>query len=231
MVREEEVGRSETHEMATLQPHSSIVTSAALPVPTGQKEHPLVSQADAEARVSSTAPCCCIPTGVSRSFTSTCSRSNIDLPQHNIDDATSDQPTRAGQSLPLPDSDLQGPSQAEAQTRVYFPIILETLMTWWTQNLLRPIIRLPNLLLATPLLPLTAERMAEGAPTRRSAPIECALHWITISSIAESEVTLDHDFNLGWDEVHDHSFMILIIDGIKIMMEYEFIRRLVFCRA
>src|SRR5216684_3569678 len=110
MVREEEAGRSETHEMATLQPHNSTVASAALPVPTGQEEHPVVSQADAEARgVTSTASCCCIPTGVFRPLISTCSRSNIDPPQRNVNDVTSDQRTRAG----------QGPSQAEAQTRVY----------------------------------------------------------------------------------------------------------------
>ncbi len=110
MVREEEVGRSETHEMATLQPHNNTVASAALPVLTGQEEHPVVSQADAEARgVTSTASCCCIPTGVFRPLISTCSRSNIDPPQRNVNDVTSDQRTRAG----------QGPSQAEAQTRVY----------------------------------------------------------------------------------------------------------------
>src|SRR5216684_1360221 len=120
MVREEEAGRSETHEMATLQPHNSTVASAALPVPTGQEEHPVVSQAAAEAReVTSTASCSCIPTGVFRPFTSTCSRSNIDHPQRNVNDATSDQPTRAG----------QGSSKAEAQTCVYFPTIVENSMT------------------------------------------------------------------------------------------------------
>src|SRR5258708_3035901 len=115
MVREEEpeVGRSETHEMATLKPHNT-VASAALPVPTDQEKHPVVSQADAEAReVTSTASCCCIPTGAFRLFT------NIDHPQRNVNDATSDQPTRAG----------QGSTQAEAQTRVYFPTIVENLMT------------------------------------------------------------------------------------------------------
>ncbi len=121
VVREEDAGRSETHEMATLQPRNSTVASAALPVPTGQEEHPFVSQADAEAQeVSSTASCCCIPTGVFRPLTSTCSsRSNIDPPQRNVNDATSDQRTRAG----------QGPSQAEAQTRVYFPTVVEGSMT------------------------------------------------------------------------------------------------------
>jgi len=114
------MGRSEMHEMATLQPHNSTVANVALPVPTGQEEHPFVSQADAEAQeVSSTASCCCIPTGVFRPFTSTCSRSNTDPPQHNVNDATSDQPTRAG----------QGPSQAEGQIRVYFPTIVEGSMT------------------------------------------------------------------------------------------------------
>jgi hypothetical protein len=114
MVRGEEVGRSETHEMATLKPHNTTVASAALPVPTDQEEHPAVSQADLEDReVTSAASCCCIPTGVFRPFT------NIGHPQRNVNDATSDQPTRAG----------QGSSQAEAQTRVYFPTIVENLMT------------------------------------------------------------------------------------------------------
>src|SRR5258708_31372331 len=91
--------------MATLQPHNSTVANAALPVPTGQEEHPVVSQVDAAQGVTSTASCCCIPTGVSRPSTSTCSRSDIDPPQRNVNDATSEQPTRAG----------QGSSQAEAQ--------------------------------------------------------------------------------------------------------------------
>ncbi len=116
MARDEEVGRSETLEMATLQPHNSTATSAALSVPTGQEELPAVSQAGAEAReVTSTASCCCIPTGVFRPLTSTCSRSNVDYPQRNVDDATSDQPTRAG----------EGPSQAEARTRVCSSTIVE----------------------------------------------------------------------------------------------------------
>jgi hypothetical protein len=54
MVREEEVGRIETHEMATLQPHNSTVASTASPVLTDQdvdhKERPVVSQPDSEAR-------------------------------------------------------------------------------------------------------------------------------------------------------------------------------------
>ncbi len=113
MVREEEVGRSEAHEMATFQPHENTVASAALPVLTGQdvdhEKRPVNSEADAEAQgVTSTAPFCCIPTGVFRPSTSTRGRSNIDHLQRNVNDATSDQPTRAG----------QGPSQAEAQTRV-----------------------------------------------------------------------------------------------------------------
>src|SRR5258708_32159929 len=122
MVREEEVGRSETHEMTTLQPHKNTVASAALPVliASGQdvdhNEQPVVSNADAEAReVTLTPSCCCIPTGVFRPFTSTRSGSNIDRPQCNVNDATSDQPTRAGQV----------PSLAEVQARVYFPTIVE----------------------------------------------------------------------------------------------------------
>ena len=54
MIGEEEVGRSETHEMATVQPHNSTVASVPSPVLTGQdfdhKEQPVVSQADSEAR-------------------------------------------------------------------------------------------------------------------------------------------------------------------------------------
>ena len=54
MVGKEEVGRSETHEMATLQPHNSTVASVPSPVLTGQdfdhKEQPVVSQADSEAQ-------------------------------------------------------------------------------------------------------------------------------------------------------------------------------------
>ena len=114
------MGRSEMHEMATLQPHNSTVANVALPVPTGQEEHLVVSQADTEAReVTSTASCCCIPTGVFWPVTSTCSRSNTDPLQRNVNDATIDQPTRAG----------QGSSQAEAQTRVYFPTVVENSMT------------------------------------------------------------------------------------------------------
>ena len=120
MALEEDAGRSETHEMAALQPRNSTVASAALPVPTGQEEYPVVSQADAEAQeVTSTASCCRIPTGVFLPLTSTCSRSNIDHPQRNVNDATSDQPTRAG----------RGSSKAEAQTCVYFPTIVENSMT------------------------------------------------------------------------------------------------------
>jgi hypothetical protein len=120
IVREEDAGRSETHEMATLQPHKNTAASVALPVPTGQEDHPVVSQADAEAReVTSTASCCCISTGVFRPFTSTRSGSNIDRPQCNVNDATSDQPTRAGKGL----------SQAEVQARVYFLTIVEGSMT------------------------------------------------------------------------------------------------------
>ncbi len=83
--------------MATLQPHNSSDASAALPVLTGKEEHPVVSQP----------------------FTSTRSRSNVDLPQRDVNDVTSDQSTRAG----------QGPSGAEGRTRVYFPTIVENLMT------------------------------------------------------------------------------------------------------
>ncbi len=54
MIGEEEVGRSETHEMATVQPHNSTVASVPPPGLTGQdvdhKEQPVVSQADSEAR-------------------------------------------------------------------------------------------------------------------------------------------------------------------------------------
>ncbi len=80
MVREEEVGGSETHEMATFQPHKSTVF---------------------------------------RPFNSTCNGSNIDPPKHNVNDATSDKLTRAEQD----------PSKAQAQTRVYFPTIVEGSMT------------------------------------------------------------------------------------------------------
>jgi hypothetical protein len=65
----------------------------------------------------STASCCCIPTGVFRPFTSTCSRSNIDPPQRNVNDATSDQPTREGQGV------------SQAPTRVYFPTTVDGSMT------------------------------------------------------------------------------------------------------
>jgi cation transport regulator ChaC len=106
MVREEEVVRSEMHEMATLQPHDSTIASAVLPVFTSQDvdyNDPPEAQG-----VTSTV-----------SYHSMRSGSNIDNLQHNVNDATSDQPTRAG----------QGPSQAEAQTRVYFPTIVENSMT------------------------------------------------------------------------------------------------------
>jgi len=29
--------------------------------------------------------------------------------------------------------------------------------------------------------------------------------WIMISSSGDSEATVDHDLNLGWDKVHGHS--------------------------
>ncbi len=106
MVREEEMGRSETHEMATLQPHKNTVAGAALPAHTLQD---VVSQADPAAReVTSTA-----------SSWSKHSGSDIDLPQRSVNDPSSNQPTRAG----------RGPSQAEAQTRVYFPTIVEKSMS------------------------------------------------------------------------------------------------------
>src|SRR5216684_8344338 len=106
MVREEEVGRSETHEMATPQPHESTIAGAVLPVFTSQDvDHKDPPEAQG---VTSTA-----------SRHSMRSGSNIDKPQHSVNDATSDQPTRAG----------QGPSQAQAQTHVYFPTVVENSMT------------------------------------------------------------------------------------------------------
>jgi hypothetical protein len=92
--------------MATLQPHESTIASAVLPVLTTQDVDQM-EQSEAQ-EVTSTASCC-----------STRSGSNIDNPQHSVNDANSDQPTRGG----------QGSSQAEAQTRVYFPTIVENLMT------------------------------------------------------------------------------------------------------
>src|SRR5258707_15308581 len=106
MVREEEVGRSETHEMAALQPHESTIASAVLPVFTSQDvDHKEQSGAQ---EVTSTASSCSMRSG-----------SNIDNPQRSVNDTTSNQPTRVG----------QGSSQAEAQTRVYFTTIIENSMT------------------------------------------------------------------------------------------------------
>src|SRR5258707_14575237 len=106
MVREEEVRRSDTDEMATLQPHESTIASAVLPVFTSQDvDHKEESEAQ---EVTSTASRCSMRSG-----------SNIDTPQRSVNDTTSDQPTRAG----------QGSSQAEAQTRVYFTTIVENPMT------------------------------------------------------------------------------------------------------
>ena len=106
MVREEEVRRSDTDEMATLQPHESTIASAVLPVFTSRDvDYKEPSEAH---EVTSTASSC-----------STRSGSNIDLPQRSVNDTTSDQPTRAG----------QGSSQGEAQTRVYFPTVVENSMT------------------------------------------------------------------------------------------------------
>jgi hypothetical protein len=53
IVREEEVGESESHEMATFQPYTGSVTSLPLPVSTtgqdvGNVAQPAVSQAQAE---------------------------------------------------------------------------------------------------------------------------------------------------------------------------------------
>ncbi|SRR5216684_3978036 len=106
MVREEEVGRSETHKMATLQPHESTIASAVLPAFTTQDVDQM-EQSEVQ-EVTSTASCCSMHSG-----------SNIDDPQRSVNDTTSDQPTRAG----------QGSSQGEAQTRVYFPTIVENSMT------------------------------------------------------------------------------------------------------
>jgi len=98
MVGEEEVRRSDTDEMATLQPHESTIASAVLPVFTSQDvDHKEQSEAQ---EVTSTT-----------SFYSMRSGSNIDNPQRSVNDATGGQPTRAG----------QGSSPAEAWTRVYFP--------------------------------------------------------------------------------------------------------------
>ncbi len=105
MVHEEEVGRSETHEMATLQPHESTIACAVLPVFTSQDvDHE--EQSETREVTSTTSSC------------STRSGSNIDPPERSVHDTTNDQPTRAG----------QGTSQAEAQTRVYFPTIVENSM-------------------------------------------------------------------------------------------------------
>ncbi len=98
MVGEEEVGRSETHEMTTLQPHESTIACAVLPVFTSQDVDDKEQSGAQE--VTSTAFCY-----------SMCSGSNIDDPQRSVNDATGGQPTRAG----------QGSSPAEAWTRVYFP--------------------------------------------------------------------------------------------------------------
>jgi hypothetical protein len=106
MVREEEVGRSETHEMATLLPHESTIASAVLPVFTSQDvDHEEQSEAQ---EVTSTTSGCSMHSG-----------SNIDNPQRSVNDAASDQLTRAGQDS----------GQEEAQARVCFPTIIENLMT------------------------------------------------------------------------------------------------------
>src|SRR5260370_7360717 len=81
MVREEEVRRSDTDEMATLQPHESTIASAVLPVFTSQDvDHKEQSEAQ---EVTLTASRCSMHSG-----------SNIDTPQHSVNDTTSDQPTR-----------------------------------------------------------------------------------------------------------------------------------------
>src|SRR6266403_665122 len=116
---EKEVGGSETPEMAILQSHASTVTSAALPMSTGQdvedKARPVVSQAVVEAwDATSTPTCSCIPSGVFRPFTSMRGGSDIGYSQRcGVDDATGDQPTQGG----------------EAQTRVYFPTTIEIWLT------------------------------------------------------------------------------------------------------
>jgi hypothetical protein len=98
------------HEIATLQPHESTIASTVLPVFTSQDvDHEEQSGAQ---EVTSTASC-------KASCSSMRSGSNIDNPQRSVNYSTSDQPTRAG----------RGASQAEAQTRVYFPTIVENSMT------------------------------------------------------------------------------------------------------
>ena len=84
--------------MTTLQPHESTIARAVLTVFTSQDVDDK-EQSEAQ-EVTSTAFC-----------NSMCSGSNIDNPQRSVNDATGDQPTRAG----------QGSSPAEAWTRVYFP--------------------------------------------------------------------------------------------------------------
>ena len=84
------------------------VNDSALPVPEAQ---PIVSQAETLDETSSSA-CCCIPSGAFHPFTSTRGGSNIDHSQRNV----GDQSTQTG----------QGPSQEEAQIRVYSLTIAET---------------------------------------------------------------------------------------------------------
>ena len=84
------------------------------------EKQPVVSRAVAETPdMTSTASCCCIPSGVLHPFTSVRYGSNVDHSQRNvINNATGGQPTQAG----------QGSSQAKAQPGMYFLAIVEISM-------------------------------------------------------------------------------------------------------
>jgi hypothetical protein len=106
---------------------TSTMPRAALPRSIGQdvvyEAQPVVSRAEVR-DVISTSPCCCIPSGVLRPFTSVrCGLgSNINhwhSRRNDVNNAAGDLSTRAGQV----------PSQAVAHTRLYFPRIVEIPMT------------------------------------------------------------------------------------------------------
>ena len=80
-------------------------SDSAFPV---REAEPVVSQVETLDDASSS-PCCCIPSGVFRPFTSMRGEGNIDHSQHSVNNTTGEKPTQAGQR-----------PQAEAQTCACF---------------------------------------------------------------------------------------------------------------
>jgi hypothetical protein len=114
--REEEVGRTETHEMDILGLHTSSVAGSLRPVSTGQdindEAQSVVPQAES---MTSIRPCCRIPR---RLFCSVTGSGGSDAPAMNIDQS------RTRDDINHTTSDRL--TQAEAQSRACFLMVVET---------------------------------------------------------------------------------------------------------